>query len=506
MRICLWHGWLLEGTGSNVYTARTAEAMRAAGHDVLILCQDLHPDRYGFLDAHGSVGSEVSELVSTGTQPGPGRATALRPEIGKLLPVFVYDEYEGFEVKRFVDLSDEELDRYMQANVEAVRAAVAWHGSDILVTGHVVPGAAIGRRSMGEGGYVAKIHGSDLEYAIKLDERYARMALEGLEGARGIVGSSEDVLQRTLEFVPSVRDRMRIAYPGVDTQLFHPRPRRQALEEVASLLATDERTAKGRSDATVRALSEAVAARDTDALDTLATHYDQTAPDAGAAGVIAALALQEGPLVGYLGKIIPQKGVERMVEAVATLGIPGVIVGFGTYREWLEALVETLDGPDTDGYSWLRRTSEMKLELDPSSIDSTALRSRVRFTGRLDHRYAPGILSALDVLVVPSTLAEAFGMVAAEGAAAGAFPLVARHSGLAEVADALEQEVGKHGLFSFEPGEGATDRIVAGLRTLLEIGGEERDELRSAISGFVAREWSWEATSRRILEAAGLSL
>jgi hypothetical protein len=97
-------------------------------------------------------------------------------------------------------------------------------------------------------------------------------------------------------------------------------------------------------------------------------------------------------------------------------------------------------------------------------------------------------------------------MVAAEGAAAGAFPLVARHSGLAEVADALEQEVGRPGLFSFEPGDGATGRIVTGLRTLLDFQGKERDELRSAISGFVARQWSWEATSRRILEAAGLSL
>jgi hypothetical protein len=33
---------------------------------------------------------------------------------------------------------------------------------------------------------------------------------------------------------------------------------------------------------------------------------------------------------------------------------------------------------------------------------------------------------------------EAFGMVAAEAAAGGSLPLVARHSGLAEIADALE--------------------------------------------------------------------
>jgi len=72
-----------------------------------------------------------------------------------------------------------------------------------------------------------------------------------------------------------------------------------------------------------------------------------------------------------------------------------------------------------------------------------ALANRVTFTGRLDHRFAPAAVSSLDVLVVPSILLEAFGLVAVEGAAAGALPLVARHSGLAEIASALEAEVGR---------------------------------------------------------------
>jgi hypothetical protein len=45
MRILLWHGWLLEGSGSNVATARVAERYRAAGHDVLLVCQERHPER-----------------------------------------------------------------------------------------------------------------------------------------------------------------------------------------------------------------------------------------------------------------------------------------------------------------------------------------------------------------------------------------------------------------------------------------------------------------------------
>ena len=46
--------------------------------------------------------------------------TAYLPDIGGLLPVYVADPYEGFEVKAFPELSDDELERYIDANVAAV--------------------------------------------------------------------------------------------------------------------------------------------------------------------------------------------------------------------------------------------------------------------------------------------------------------------------------------------------------------------------------------------------
>ena len=49
------------------------------------------------------------------------------------------------------------------------------------------------------------------------------------------------------------------------------------------------------------------------------------------------------------------------------------------------------------------------------------------------------LLPLADAAVVPSIFPEAFGMVAAEAAACGCPPLVARHSGLAEVAAGLEE-------------------------------------------------------------------
>ena len=122
-----------------------------------------------------------------------------------MIPVFVVDRYEGFdEVCRFVDLSDDDLGSYLRANVDALRAAAEWHGTEITFTGHSIPGAAIGRRALGAGRYVAKIHGSDIEYAVRIQERYRELAREGLEAARAVVGPTADVLARCSVLVPGI--------------------------------------------------------------------------------------------------------------------------------------------------------------------------------------------------------------------------------------------------------------------------------------------------------------
>jgi glycosyltransferase involved in cell wall biosynthesis len=503
MRIVLWHGWLLEGSGSNIANARVAEVLRASGHDVLLVCQERHPERYPWIDAVGTVGPDgiaISEAETGG--PGAGRCVLLRPDIGELLPVFVVDEYEGFAtVKTFLDLTDDELDTYLARNVDALRTAAEWHGSEAAIAGHAIPGAAVARRALGDGAYIAKIHGSDVEYALRPQQRYRDLAGEGLRAARAVIGPSADVLARLTELVPGLEHLGRIVPPGVDAGRFRPLPRRDALLEAAARLdrAAAELTG-GRPDGFEEEVASAFADRDAEALDALAHRYDQAMPDAAAASTLRTIAGRERPLVGYFGKLIPQKGVELLLQAArAAETDPDVlVVGFGLHREWLAALQMALAG---DGLAWLEETGRLALDLDPAPgrADGDGI---VAFTGRLDHRFAPGVLAAMDVLVVPSILEEAFGMVAAEGAAAGALPLVARHSGLAEVASALEREVGVPGLFSFEPGPGASARLAEGLDRLLVLPTEERRALAETVSAFVAREWSWERTAQGLLDAA----
>ena len=83
-------------------------------------------------------------------------------------------------------------------------------------------------------------------------------------------------------------------------------------------------------------------------------------------------------------------------------------------------------------------------------------------TGRLEHEELAELLPACRALVAPSTFPEAFGMVAAEAAACGAVPVVARHSGLAEVAEALAAEVPAQaaGWLTFPVDDGAVEALA----------------------------------------------
>src|SRR3954468_22797033 len=122
MRVLLFHGYMLRGTGSNIYNASLARALARLGHEVHLLCQDREVEIEG-VEIHN-------------------------PDIGGLLPVYVKDPYEGFEVKTFEELSEVELARYIDANVAAVRSvAESAGGFDAALANHLVMGPAILARS-----------------------------------------------------------------------------------------------------------------------------------------------------------------------------------------------------------------------------------------------------------------------------------------------------------------------------------------------------------------------
>ena len=112
MRILIFHGYLLHGTGSNVYNAELGAALVRAGHELHLLCQDRSPLELDWVDAAGSWDSGALVVEE---RRSPVRATVYRPDIGGVLPLYVADRYEGFDARPFNELSEDEVERYLAA-------------------------------------------------------------------------------------------------------------------------------------------------------------------------------------------------------------------------------------------------------------------------------------------------------------------------------------------------------------------------------------------------------
>jgi len=410
MRILLWHGYLLGGTGSNVYTRQLARAWMRAGHDVTVFCQEPRPDSYGL-----------------------GGARVVRPDVGGLLPVFVLDRYEGYEVKLVQDCTTDELDRWVDANARAVGEHLP---ADLVFCNHVLLGGPVGVACGAR--FAVKAHGSELEYSMRGNPRLAAWGRDCLQQAAAtFVGSAH--VRRVLEDVCGHVDRVLEVPPGVDIDDWKPEERATAL---AALLAEARRDPPNPANA------------------------EERLPDEGNAERLGWFLDGDRPTVVYFGKLIRNKGVHVLLEALRGVEARAVIVGFGDHRAELERLA----GED------------------------------VLFTGPLEHRHLVHLLALADACVVPSIFPEAFGMVAAEAAAAGCPPLVARHSGLAEIAAGLEEdyppELGH--LAGFDPGDVADLR--AKLRELLALGPLDRAATRTAARRAAVDRWSWTSVARRLLE------
>ncbi len=410
MRIHLWHGYLLGGTGSNVYTRALAREWSLAGHEVTVVCQERDPGRYDL------AGAEV-----------------VRPELpGGLLPVFVLDRYEGLEPRLLQDFTPAEGAAYVEANVAALRDLGP---AGLIFTNHVLMGGAVGARLGGP--FRVKAHGSELEYSMRGRPWLERWGSDCLAAAEAVyVGSAH--IRRVVEEVTGAVERIVEVPPGVDVDEFRPRDRDEAL---ADLLA------EARADPPNPGNAE------------------ERLPDEGNAERLGAFLEGDEPTIVYFGKLIENKGVHLLLEALDGLDARAVVVGFGDYRGELERQA----------------------------------RGRVLFTGPFEHRHLSHLLPLADAAVVPSIFPEAFGMVAAEAAACGCPPLVARHSGLAEVADGLAEEYPaklRH-LTAFTSGDVADLRAT--LAELIALPAADREQIRAAARRAVVARWSWAGVASRLL-------
>jgi glycosyltransferase involved in cell wall biosynthesis len=498
--VLIFHGYLLRGTGSNVYNASLARAFVRGEHEVHLLCQERRAGELDFVDA---VGTFHGDRLEVEVLREPVRCTAYLPDIHGVLPVYVADRYEDFDAVPFAELDDPGLERYLEANVVAVEAVAARAEPEAALANHLVMGPVILARGLaGRTPYAVKVHGSALEYTVRPQpERFLPYALEGLRGAAGVLVGSRHTAESLWEVTgePGLPDRTRLGPPGVDVEAFRPRPPAEAAERLTRLAERLERAG------------------------TAAWGGERDAPRA-----LRALDPRSARIVAFVGKLIVSKGVDLLLAAwpLVLAAVPEarlVIVGFGEYRDGLVRLAGALARGDlADAREVAARGRELEggppgeLTYLAAFLDGLAerrerylraaagLSERVHFTGRLEHGDLPDLLPACEALVMPSTFPEAFGMVAAEGAACGALPLSAGHSGMAEVtttlAPALEERL--RPLLSFAVGPGGVEEIADKLVTWLRLEPSERARARSSLAELARGRYGWESVADGVLKAA----
>src|SRR3954469_75745 len=232
MRVLIFHGYLLRGTGSNVYNAKLAEARAPAGHEAPLLCQAPAPQEFGWVDA---VGTWRDGRLEVEVIREPVRATVYRPPIGRLLPVYVADRYEGFDAKPFPECSDDEIAEYLARNVAAVREVAGRVAPEAALANHLVMGPVVLARARLPA--AVKVHGSALEYVVKPHrERFLPYAMEGLANARAVLVGSRHTGESLWATVgDELRARTRLGPPGVDIEQFVARPPAEAAEALHTL-------------------------------------------------------------------------------------------------------------------------------------------------------------------------------------------------------------------------------------------------------------------------------
>jgi glycosyltransferase involved in cell wall biosynthesis len=481
--ICLLHGWLLEGSGSNLWTRSIVTALARSGETVHLVCQENHPDRYeAIAEAYrhkldGSVETRLQRDTAF-----PGKCVLHQPELGETLPVFVKDKYEEFNrVVPMIELPDDEIESYIERNVDVVLRIVREHEIAAIHANHVVLMAVVAQRVSRETGvpYAIMPHGSGIEYAVKKDERFRRYASSALAESRRIFVIGSEMRTRVSAVFadqPGIQSKFVELHLGVDGSQFEPVMKSQRIDNITRLANSLEGMSRGKSPQQSAALREkATGSLDRNALKSLIddnARYDGKLPDADLEQKLRAIDWNADPVLLFTGRIISPKGIQSVVAALPLIleqrpDLKLVVVGHGPLREPLELFVAALQSGDRGLVRKIVAWGHW-LEGSPEGADSTEdlgeltrfftglsqkgeedryfelgqnlIRSgTVTFAGYLTHNELRFLFPCADVGVFPSIVREAGPLVFLEALASGCFPLGTYFGGMAASIDSVSK-------------------------------------------------------------------
>jgi glycosyltransferase involved in cell wall biosynthesis len=539
--ICILHGYLLEGSGSNLWTRSVVESLCRAGQTVHLMVQENHPERYPFITEARRYHPDGTAEAFYGRDPAvehPGACILHKPMLGDTLPVYVWDKYEEFSrVVPMVDLADPEIEEYLERNVRALTRIVGENEITAIHANHAVLMSVVAQRVSAATGipYAVMPHGSALEYAVKRDVRFHRLAVAAFAAANRVFVHGDEMRARVhsiLGHVPGLDEKTVDLHLGVDTSQFEPVARAERPGMAARFVQSLDGLLRGRTAAQTEGmlagLSGGLRGEALDGALAAGRGFSSKVPDEDLEAKLGAVDWSRDRTLLYLGRLISAKGVQEVVAALPlilerTPDLRLIVVGHGPLREPLEAMLwalehgeralfaeivangRALEG-DPEGEGGGHELTKVARFLDALREEGTldayfaagerlVRRERVIFTGYLTHRELRYLFPCCDAAVFPSLVKEAGPLVFLEALASGAFPLGTYFGGMKASIDAvgegLPPEVGE--AMKLDPdAERTVADIVRKVPLALEMGEQHKETLFR-----IARDrYDWSSVAR----------
>ncbi len=543
MKIGLFHGYNLGGSGSNEYTRYLAKALLAEGTEVHLICREPDPASLGFVDVAMRYDTDGSAETLFSNQPDGNVATndnvasisnttSARCFLHELpnasvQPVYVTDKQREGVVKSFSNLSDSELQEYEDVSSTALKAILSNYALDILHCNHVTYQPQIAEQVCKETNtpYIIYPHGSAIEYTVKTDERYFNKVRESLQLTDGLIIGNNEVKQRIINLYPELKEEIEskssIVGVGVDTSLFTSCPQNERQQSLDALIGLS--LGGGKTEALTRELESRLDQGEIKAVTEYRNSYVQKLADESISEKLGKLDL-DSPVLLFVGALTAGKGLQGLLCALSTAlrknpDIQLVIVGAGAYREALEGLVHLLS---TRNLPLLKEMAAQGFDLDFS--DNTGawedveyflenhsnellecadkLKSNVHFVGRLNHDQLKFLFPIVDLAVFPSVVPEAYPLVLMESLSNGVLPMVSYFSGFTDGIDELSDVIPEDLLSLMRVPMTAEHRIDIMAENLEKIlSNESFQAIRPTLREVACQRYDWALRAKQMIAA-----
>jgi len=469
LKIGLYHGYNLTGSGSNEFTRYLAKTFLDQGHTVHIICREYHPEKVeyiGQLWQWNRNGKCVESVINPQYQD---KCTLHQIPYGDFYPVYISGKQRSDTFKAFIDLTDQELSEFTQLNEFLLMQIFKRIELDILHTNHLVmqPSIAIKPCRIHNIPFIIYPHGSAIEYTVKKDTRYLNHAKQAIEACHGLIIGNHEVTNRICDLFPDLEElilaKTEIVGVGVDTQLFSPLERQRRAENINLFLHSESlNNTDGKSPQLVTELHQALRNKQYSSISNYDERYTHNQVDTDIKQKLISINFSN-PILLFVGALTVGKGLQSLICALPNIykAYPDtqlLIIGAGSFREVLEAFIYALATHDQDLLACIlenrfdnKRASENSYWQDAVYfldnlnnreeyfVYAKRLLKQVKFLGRFNHEQLSYVFPCADVAVFPSVVPEAYPLVLMESLANGVIPIVSYFSGFKDGLDDLEQ-------------------------------------------------------------------